>query len=105
MNSKSISIIRTTESSIENVLSITKKILEKKLAACASYKQINSSFWWKNKLVETKEFTISFKTTKNNTKKLISFLKSIHSYETPEILIYDAISDEKFLKWVNESVN
>jgi len=49
----------TTESSKTNALRIAKLLLQNKLAACVSIKQIFSIYEWDDDIEETKEFEIT----------------------------------------------
>ena len=66
---------------------IAKKLLDKKLIACANViNNVNSYFVWKNKVQNSKEIIICGKTTSKNQKKIIKVVKSIHSYSVPCII-------------------
>jgi len=51
----------TTESSKTNALHVAKLLIQNKLAACVSIKQIFSIYEWDDDLQETKEFEITIK--------------------------------------------
>jgi len=79
------------------------EILKSKLAACASKLNVDSRFWWKEKINEEKECLILFKTRKELVKKLFEKIKEIHPYDVPEIIeikvekVYD-----KYLEWLRD---
>ena len=54
-------VIITTESSNANALRMAKLLIQNKLAACVSIKQIFSIFKWEDDIEETKEFEITIK--------------------------------------------
>ena len=85
---------------------IAKKLLDKRLIACANViNKVNSYFVWKNKIQNSKEIIICGKTTLKNQKKIIKVVKSIHSYSVPCIIFFDIKNGNKdFLKWVEQSV-
>ena len=81
---------------------IAKALLKDKLIACANvYKNIDSFFNWKNKVVKSKEVIIMGKTKKSNQSKIIKKVKKIHSYDIP-CVIFSKITggNRDFLKWV-----
>ena len=51
----------TTESSNANALRMAKLLIQNKLAACVSIKQIFSTYKWDDDIEETKEFEITIK--------------------------------------------
>ena len=85
---------------------IAKKLLDKRLIACANViSKVNSYFVWKNKIQNSKEIIICGKTTLKNQKKIIKVVKSIHSYSVPCIIFFDIKNGNKdFLKWIEQSV-
>ena len=54
-------VIITTESSNANALRMAKLLIQNKLAACVSIKQIFSTYRWDDDIEETKEFEITIK--------------------------------------------
>ena len=85
---------------------IAKKLLDKKLVACANViSNVCSYFVWKNKVQNSKEVIICGKTTLANQKKIIQAVKSLHSYSVPCVIFFDIKSGNKdFLKWIKQSV-
>ena len=85
---------------------IAKKLLDKRLIACANViNKVNSYFVWKNKIQNSKEIIICGKTTSKNQKKIIKVVKSIHSYSVSCIIFFDIKNGNKdFLKWIKRSV-
>jgi len=81
---------------------IAKTVVENKLAACANIvKNINSFYWWENKVQNDTEDLIIFKTQKSKLKKLIKKIKEIHSYTVPEIIAFDITKGNKnYLDWI-----
>ncbi len=78
-------IVLTTEANTELAESLARKILEKKIAACISFKQVNSIFWWEDELEETKEVQLIMKTTEYNLKLVMLAIEEFHSYQLPEV--------------------
>ena len=85
---------------------IAKLSIKKKLAACVNInKNINSLFYWKNKMFDEKEVELSFKTNEQKVNKLISFLELNHPYECPCILAFPVKKTNKnFLNWVKNEI-
>jgi periplasmic divalent cation tolerance protein len=76
-------------------------ILKLKLAGCASKLNVDSKFWWKDKIDEEKECLIIFKTRKELVQKLFAKIKEIHPYDVPEIVeIKVKKVNKEYLEWL-----
>ena len=84
----------TTESSNANALRMAKLLIQNKLAACVSIKQIFSIYKWDDDIEETKEFEITIKSKLEFKDYLIEFLftKSIKQ-SVNSILLFIVISN------------
>ena len=85
---------------------IARKLLDKKLIACANViTGVSSYFVWKNKVENSKEIIICGKTTSKNQKKIVHAVKKLHSYSVPCVIFFDIKNGNKdFLKWIKQSV-
>ena len=103
---KNIKFFYITASDKREAEKIAKKLLNKKLIACANViNKVNSYFVWKNRIQNSKEIIICGKTTSKNQKKITHAVKKIHSYSVPCIIFFDIKSGNKdFLKWIKRSV-
>ena len=73
----------TTESSKANALHMAKILIQNKLAACVSIKQVFSIYKWDNDIEETNEFEITIKSKPEFKNYLIEFLNKISTYDVP----------------------
>ncbi len=107
MNTKStdIYIVLTTEKDKKSASALSMKILESKLSACVSIRQINSFFWWEEKITNTDEFEIMMKTTVVNLDNLIKKIRELHSYQIPELIYFKASCSEEYKTWLNSLFN
>ena len=94
----------TTESSRANALRMAKLLIQNKLAACVSIKQIISIYEWDDDIEETKEFEITIKSKPEFKEILIDFLKKISTYDVPQIIYKKYYSEMKYYDWINESI-
>ena len=94
----------TTESSKTNALRIAKLLLQKKLAACVSIKQIFSIYVWDNDIEETKEFEITIKSKPEFKDYLIVFLNKISTYDVPQIIYKKYNSEMKYYDWIKKTI-
>jgi periplasmic divalent cation tolerance protein len=85
---------------------IARSLLRKRLAACVNIvDKIESFFWWRGKIDKAKETLLIVKSHKSKFHRIVKLVKSIHSYEVPEIIALPVVSGEKrYLRWLNESI-
>src|SRR3989338_3440438 len=80
---------------------ISRHLLNKRLIACANFFPIESMYWWKNKVNESKECAIIAKTVKDNFETIKKETKKVHSYEVPCIVAWDIVEgNEDYLSWI-----
>ena len=103
---KNIKFFYITASNKKEAERIAKKLLDKRLIACANViNKVNSYFVWKNRIQNSKEIIICGKTTSKNQTKIIKAVKSIHSYSVPCVIFFDIKNGNRdFLKWIKQSV-
>ena len=94
----------TTESSRANALRMAKLLIQNKLAACVSIKQIFSIYEWNNDIEETKEFEITIKSKPEFKEGLIDFLNKISTYDVPQIIYKNYYSEMKYYDWINNTI-
>ena len=99
-------VVLVTTKNAREANKISKKLLEEKLIACANIiKGIRSVFWWQGKIDTAQEVLLVLKTKRHLFKKLITTVRSIHSYDVPEIIALPIIEgDGDYLRWLDTSV-
>ena len=97
-------VIITTESSNANALRMAKLLIQNKLAACVSIKQIFSIYEWDDDIEETKEFEITIKSKPEFRDHLIEFLNEISAYDVPQIIYKKYYSEMKYFDWINKTI-
>ena len=97
-------VMITTESSKSNALRVAKLLIQKKLAACVSIKQIFSIYEWEDDIEETKEFEITIKSKPEFKDDLIDFLHKISTYDLPQIIYKKYHSETKYYDWLNKII-
>ncbi len=99
-------LIYTTFEEKEEALQLGRILLEKRLIACAQIDSpVDSLYWWKGGIEQTKEFRLLMKSQLSLWKELEQEIKIQHSYDTPEIVAVpvSAISDD-YEKWLQEAL-
>ena len=94
----------TTESSKKNALRMAKLLIENKLAACVSIKQIFSIYEWDADNEETKEFEITIKSKPEFKDYLIDFINKISTYDVPQIIYKKYHAEMKYYDWLNKTI-
>ena len=94
----------TTESSKANALRMAKLLMQNKLAACVSIKQIFSMYKWDDDIEENKEFEITIKSKLEFKDYLIEFLNNNSTYDVPQIIYKKFNSDIKYHDWLNKTI-
>jgi len=97
-------VMVTTESSKTNALRIAKLLIQKRLAACVSIKQIFSIYAWDDDIEEAKEFEITIKSKPEFRDNLIDFLYKISTYDIPQIIYKKYESETNYYDWINKSI-
>ena len=94
----------TTESSRANALRMAKLLIQKKLAACVSIKQIFSIYDWDDDIEKTKEFEITIKSKPEFKDNLIDFLHKISTFDVPQIIYKKYNSEMQYYVWLNKTI-
>ncbi|MGD9022611.1 MAG: divalent-cation tolerance protein CutA [Deltaproteobacteria bacterium] len=92
----------TTTQNREDANKIARLLVEKRLAACVQLcGPIESIYWWKENLETTAEWICYIKTHRNLYDKVEEAIKTIHPYETPEIIALPIVSgSHEYLEWI-----
>ncbi len=99
-------LVFITASNKAEAANIARGLLKNKLAACVNIvEKIDSFFWWKGRIDQAAECLLLVKTRKAKLPRIIKLVKSLHSYEVPEIIALPIIAGEKrYLNWINASL-
>ena len=94
----------TTESSRKNAMRIAKLLIQNKLAACVSIKEIFSTYKWEDDIEETKEFEITIKSKLEYKDCLIDFVNKNSTYDVPQIIYKKYQAEKKYYDWLNNTI-
>lgn len=97
--------VLTTVDDENKANAIAKELLEKRAAACVQVLgPITSSYWWKDRIEQAKEWICLAKCKTEDYEKIQAVIKSVHPYEVPEILAVPvSLGNPDYLKWIREA--
>lgn len=99
-------VIFVTAASKKEAECIAQALIRQRLAACVNIlANVKSVFRWQGKCDVAKESLLLIKSRKSRLPAIIKLVKSLHSYEVPEIIALPIIAgDKNYLRWLDESV-
>ena len=82
--------------------SLTEAVLRARLAACVNQlAPCHSHYWWEGALCQAEEIPLLMKTTQAQYAALEALIKSLHPYQTPEIIALPISAGlPSYLAWV-----
>jgi periplasmic divalent cation tolerance protein len=85
---------------------IARALVEQKLVACVNIvDNVLSLFWWKKKIDRASEVLIIAKSTRGKLARIVTVVRSLHSYAVPEIIALPIAGGNKdYLDWIDESI-
>ena len=96
-------MITTTFENKEEANKVIEILLEKRLVSCCQLSNIISSYHWKGEIVHSEEYLLQMKSKKLLYKEVEQEILKMHSYETPQIIMYDIQDGYKgYLDWIEE---
>jgi periplasmic divalent cation tolerance protein len=97
-------LVMITTGSEEEGEKIAKALLEERLIACANLiGGVRSLYRWKDRICDDREILMLCKTRGELFPRLSEKVKSIHSYEIPEIIAFPLVQGwQSYLDWVEQ---
>ena len=81
-------------------------LLNQRLIACANViDNVQSMYWWKNKITTDSESIVMMKTTKKKIKEIKNFFLVNHPYVTPELIVLNVHAEQKYLEWMLKEID
>ena len=97
-------IIQTTVDEQEKAKNLINLLLETNKIACGTFHKIQSSYTWKDELVEDSEIEISLYTKEGLMREVVDIVKQRHPYELPKIIVLEPVFTlPEYENWVSES--
>lgn len=98
------SIVMTTIDSGEKAQEIARVVVEGGLAACVHIVPLHSVYRWQGSIEQAEEFRLEMKMRTTDYAALEAAIRSMHSYETPEIVRVDIAEGYRpYLDWIADA--
>ncbi len=99
-------VVLITTSSVEEAHNVAKLLLDQRTVACVNIvPKVDSLFWWEGNLDSTQESLLIAKTKASLLTEIIELVKSIHSYEVPEVIALPVIGGSAdYLNWIDSEL-
>lgn len=100
-------MILITAGSAEEGENIAESLVNNHLAACVNIiPSVKSVFFWDGKTDKVSEVLLIAKSKRQLLEKIISQVKTLHSYTVPEIIALPLIGGaEDYLQWIDENTS
>ena len=96
-----IYFVITTEVDKKNASKLADLLLREKLIPCVTFKNVESHFWWKGEINQSKEVQLMIKCKEENLNRVCNQISEWHSYELPEIIYFRVSANKNYHQWVN----
>ena len=98
-------VVFVTCGSEEEASKIAQALVDERLAACANIVfPIRSIYRWEGKICDEREWLLIVKTRETRLQDLEKRVKSLHSYQVPEIISLSILAGSpSYLKWLEEN--
>ena len=96
-----IYLLITTEADKKNASKLADLLLREKLIPCVTFKNVESHFWWKGEINQSKEVQLMIKCKEENVNKVCNKISEWHSYDLPEIIYFRVSANKSYHQWVN----
>ncbi len=98
-------MVMTTVASRKDADAVAGKVVANRLAACVQQMPVRSVYRWKGKVESANEILLTMKTRAGLQAKLISFIKTMHSYDVPEIIAVPIVTGFRgYFDWIDKVV-
>ena len=94
----SLLVIETTFLLEKEALLFSELLIKNKLALCCHVYPVTSVYSWKNKLEKESEYSCKIKLHLKNKEAVLKRLKENHSYEVPQVLIYEVGTSKEYFE-------
>ena len=97
-------IIQTTIDEDKKARELINLLLETNKIACGTFHKIQSSYKWKEQIVEEPELEISLYTKESLMREVVDIVTQRHSYELPKITVLEPVYTlPEYDQWVKDN--
>jgi periplasmic divalent cation tolerance protein len=94
-------VVLTSCGTRENAHAIASALIERRLAACVNMLPIESIYTWQDKSAEAAEVLLLIKIRQTDYAEIEQAIRSLHDYETPEIVALPIVDGSAgYLDWI-----
>ena len=103
---KNFCIVLVTAPSVKVARQLSRAALEARLVACANIlPEVESHYWWKDRLEQGDELLITFKAEMSRLRELEKLIVKLHPYDTPEFIAFRIEHGTKrYLDWLGVEI-
>ncbi len=98
-------LLYVTHPDEQTAKTLSQRLLEEKLVACANIFPIQSAYWWEGAVQSEGEWVSILKTTLEAHPRVEQRLLEMHPYDTPCVLKIEVSANTAYEQWIRESVN
>lgn len=97
-------VVMTTMPSEDEARTMSRVVLEARVAACVNQMApCRSEYWWDGKLEQAQEWPLLIKTTRACYPELVRVILAHHPYSVPEVVALSVVDGHPpYLQWVSE---
>ena len=97
-------IIQTTVADDNSAKELINLLLETNKIACGTFHPIQSSYTWKDEIINEPEVEVSMYTRESSLREVVDIVKQRHRYELPKITVLETVYTlPEYDEWVNSS--
>ena len=97
-------IIQTTIDEDKKAKDLINLLLETSKIACGTFNKIQSSYIWKEELIEESELEICLYTRESLMHEVVDIVKQRHTYDLPKIIVIEPVYTlPEYEEWVKNS--
>jgi len=93
----------TTEADGERAEAMARELLDRRLAACVALTPLSSLYHWRGALERSQEVQLLIKSQASQLQALEAAVHSLHSYDTPEWLLWSVAASAGYGSWLRQS--
>ncbi len=98
-----VALVYATFPDMETARSLAREMLEARFAACATFWDAGSLYWWEGEIEAAEEAIALFKTHPDKVEALTKALAKAHPYEVPCILPVETTEPfEAYAAWIED---